>query len=248
MDRTNDENPQQAFPNPKSQRQAYQFNAEEMRVVRECNRESFLQRCLPLGTIFGVSSYMAIKQGYFRPSPRFGAAPKVTIAVVVGYFMGKFSYQQKCAEKLMQLPNSPIGEMLRQRRKGFIKETLEPGFGPGMTLAPFSDMGSADKYTDLDPRNSLDMDTSRPEYNGLDDNHRPSVDNPVSEEDMPPMQKNVTSYDELRKRNRDDYQQRRVSGYTRAPEAPRASNEMLQPPVRDEEPPQRTNKYGDALI
>lgn len=60
--------------------------------------------------------------GYLTSNPKFGAAPKVIVAVIIGYFMGKISYQQKCAEKLMQLPNSPIGEMLRQRRKGMYHE------------------------------------------------------------------------------------------------------------------------------
>lgn len=60
--------------------------------------------------------------GYLNPNPRYGATPKVFLAVIIGYFMGKFSYQQKCAEKLMHLPNSPIGEMLRQRRKGMYRE------------------------------------------------------------------------------------------------------------------------------
>lgn len=60
--------------------------------------------------------------GVLRPSARYGAIPKVAVAVVIGYFFGKFSYQQKCAEKLMQLPNSQIGEMLRQRRKGMYRE------------------------------------------------------------------------------------------------------------------------------
>lgn len=65
---------------------------------------------------------MFLLVGYLRASPRFGATPKVIVAVVLGYFVGKFSYQTKCAEKLMQLPNSKIGEMLRQRRKGVFKE------------------------------------------------------------------------------------------------------------------------------
>jgi hypothetical protein len=52
-----------------------------------------------------------------KASGRWGATPKVMAAVFVGYFMGKFSYQKKCAEKMMQLPNSPLGEMLRKRRQ-----------------------------------------------------------------------------------------------------------------------------------
>lgn len=66
--------------------------------------------------------FIAMFVGHLNRNPRYGATPKVIVAVIVGYFMGKFSYQQKCAEKLMQLPNSPVGEMLRQRRKGMYRE------------------------------------------------------------------------------------------------------------------------------
>lgn len=94
---------------------------------------------MPLATILGGGVYYGVKTGkfsknkktltfkiifigFFKPNPRFGAAPKVISAIVVGYFVGKFSYQTKCAEKLMQLPNSQIGEMLRQKRRGNLQE------------------------------------------------------------------------------------------------------------------------------
>lgn len=56
--------------------------------------------------------------GYLKPNPRFGAVPKVIGAVIVGYLMGKVSYQGKCAEKLMALPDSKVGALLRNRRSG----------------------------------------------------------------------------------------------------------------------------------
>lgn len=43
-----------------------------------------------------------------------------------------------------------------------------------MSLAPFSGMNSYD--TDLNPNNSLDLDTTRPDTPGLEDYQRPSVD------------------------------------------------------------------------
>jgi len=169
-----------ALPRQGPRQQGYQFSPEELRVLRECNRDSFYQRCVPFGTLGGVATYLAIKSGYLRPNAAYGAAPKVVVAVIVGYFFGKFSYQKKCAERLMQLPNSQIGEMLRQRRKGNFKETLEPGLGPAMSLAPFGDVGKVEMYSDLQPGN-VDSDTSRPEFDGLDDSHRPYVDNPIYE-------------------------------------------------------------------
>jgi hypothetical protein len=38
------------------------------------------------------------------------------IAATVGYFIGKFSYQHKCVEKIMALPNSPLADMLKKQR------------------------------------------------------------------------------------------------------------------------------------
>lgn len=237
------------FPGPNQPRQnaAYKFSAEELRVLRDCNRESFFQRCLPLSGLLGGGIYYAVRTGALTAHPKYGAAPKVVVAVVVGYFVGKFSYQSKCAEKLMLLPNSPIGEMLRQRKKGGFQESLEPGFGPSISLAPFSGMNPADTYRDIPPKNSLDMDMSRPDLGGLDDSHRPSVDNPIYEEEMPPVQKNATSYEELRKQNREDYQQKRIGNY-RAPTEPQqqqSSATAPAPPEREPELPRAQNKYGD---
>lgn len=41
----------------------YEFSAEELRVLRECDTESFFRRSLPLGTSFGLAAYMAVKNG-----------------------------------------------------------------------------------------------------------------------------------------------------------------------------------------
>lgn len=35
---------------------------------------------------------------------------------MIGYMIGKYSYQTICAERLMQLPSSEIGRVLRERR------------------------------------------------------------------------------------------------------------------------------------
>jgi hypothetical protein len=48
---------------------------------------------------------------------RFGATPKVLIASVVGYFLGKVSYMDTCREKfLTQVPNSNISIAIRKAR------------------------------------------------------------------------------------------------------------------------------------
>lgn len=243
------ENDPRPFPGPKgpSPNSPYKFTPDELRVLKDCNKESFFQRCLPLSALLGGGMFYGVKTGALKGHPKYGATPKVVVAVVIGYFVGKFSYQGKCAEKLMMLPNSPIGEMLRQRRKGGFKESLEPGFGPGMSLAPFSGMHPAETYSDLPPQNTMDLDTSRPELNGLDDSHRPSVDNPIYEEEMPPVQKHATTYEELRKRNREEYQQRRTGSYRASgEEMPQTPGMASLPKATPEMPKAQTNKYGDA--
>lgn len=127
----------------------YKFSTDELRVLRECNVESFWQRSLPLGTAFGVAAYMAVRNGYLKGNTRYGAGPKAAVGVIVGYFLGKFSYQQRCAEKIMQLPNSKLAEMLKMRKCGGIAETFsaDQGFGAALSMSPF---GSAtDQYSDV---------------------------------------------------------------------------------------------------
>lgn len=237
------------FPGPSGRQQGqsvYKFSPDELRVMRECNSESFWRRCLPIGTAMGVAAYVGVNTGYLKRHPKYGPTPKVVVSVIIGYFIGKFSYQTKCAEKLMQLPNSQIGEMLRKKRHGYFQESFDSGLGPGMSLAPFST--PTEQYSDVGPRNSLDIDTTRPDYDSLDDSFRPTVDTPLYEEEMPPIQKHTTSYEELRKKNREEYQQQRVGLY-RNQDARGAASAPVSPKAEEEQPkPTRTNKYGDVLV
>ncbi|XP_053623662.1 OCIA domain-containing protein 1-like [Plodia interpunctella] len=221
--------PQSAGPlNP-----GYRFSAEEMRVLGECNRESFFQRSLPLGTFLGLGAYAAVQAGHLRPNPRFGAFPKITLAVVVGYFLGKLSYQQACAEKLMNLPGSYIGQLLRDRRDGKIgggrtglsnKSPTMFGAGPG------------DIYSDAGPGSALDLDTERPLFS--DDAYRPDQDSGgQAAPESPPRP--ALSYDELRRRNRGEYSEQKQDPYKMDPG-------FMPPPAR-RAPPPPTNKYGDSM-
>lgn len=128
----------------------YQFSSDELRVLRECDVESFVQRSVPLGTTFGLAAYMAVKNGYLKGSVRFGAVPKVAIGVIVGYFMGKFSYQNQCAEKIMRLPDSKLAEMLRMRRRGggaVDSFSVDHGYGAALSMSPFA--SATDQYSDV---------------------------------------------------------------------------------------------------
>ncbi|XP_018025347.1 OCIA domain-containing protein 1-like [Hyalella azteca] len=102
--------PQAGFQGP------YAFSPEEIRVLRECNRESLLFRCIPLATITSALTYFGISRGYIKPSASFGVFPKVTLAAICGYVLGKLSYQRQCADMIAKLPNSKLADAIRKSR------------------------------------------------------------------------------------------------------------------------------------
>ncbi|XP_013162389.1 PREDICTED: OCIA domain-containing protein 1 isoform X1 [Papilio xuthus] len=217
----------------------YEFTQEEIKALEECDKESFYHRCLPFSTLFATLTYAAIRNGHLRPNPRFGAFPKVTLAVVMGYFIGKLSYQQACAEKLMALPGSYIGQILRDRRDG------RTGIAPPPSNQSTSMLGASpsDIYSDAGPGNSLDLDIDRPLFS--DDTYRPYTEAPANPPDTVPPRPSL-SYDDLRRKNRGEF--------TDARQDPYKVNPNLAPPVTRPRPPppappasSPTNKYGDQM-
>ncbi|XP_022198058.2 OCIA domain-containing protein 1 [Nilaparvata lugens] len=193
----------------------YQFSREELQVLNRCNKESFYQRCLPFSTVMGLATSYAIKSGYLKPSPYMGSVPKVAAAVIIGYFLGKISYQAKCAEMMMRLPNSELAEMLRNKRQGkgggstpTELLTLDSGFGSG-NFPSFS-TSKDDIYSDVDMRPIADLDMERPHNEGLNDSFRPSLDYTALEDDSLPEVKQgpPVNYDDLRRKNREEYAQK----------------------------------------
>lgn len=215
----------------------YEFTPEEMKALEECDKESFYQRCLPFSSVFAALTYAGVKNGTFKANPRFGAIPKVTLAVIVGYFLGKMSYQQVCAEKLMALPNSYIGQLLREKREG------RSGIGPKRTPTMFG-ATSEDVYSDAGMGSSLDLDTDRPLFN--DDSFRPGsesgtasiIPSPDSSSSKPTL-----SYDELRRRNRVEYSDARQDPYKIEPNSVPSVSRARPSPQQSPS----TNKYGDSM-
>jgi len=109
--------PQAPHPSQVPRHAQNQLGDAEMNVLRECQSESFWYRSLPLSGLLAAGAHFACKQGILRPNPNYGARPKVILGVIVGYFVGKFSYADACADKfLVQAPDSDIAEAVRQRR------------------------------------------------------------------------------------------------------------------------------------
>ncbi|XP_050684248.1 OCIA domain-containing protein 1-like [Leptidea sinapis] len=218
-------------PGSSNTKGAYKFTPEELQVLQQCNNESFFKRSLPLGTLLGLGTFMGVQKGHFKASPRFGAFPKVTLAVIVGYFLGKISYQRACAEKLMALPGSYIGQLLRDKKS--------PSRSYQSSASMFG-ASSGDIYSDAGPGSSLNLDTDRPLFNE-DSYHPPDSDigsAPGSPENSPSK---TLSYEELRRKNRGDYNESRQEPYKIQPNtAPIVTR--AQP-----SPQSPTNKYGDTM-
>jgi hypothetical protein len=235
-----------------------QFSAEEMEVLKQCEIESLVQRSIPIGTALGVAAYVGVQKGILAPSPKFGASPKMLGAAFLGFIIGKLSYQAKCAEKLMALPNSQVGEMLRRRKQGFLDNFSPDG---GLSMSPFSQRTpQTDVYSDEGmmrsspqlPQSSLDLD--RPiSFNGLDDTYRPSLDTPQRNfDDNLPLEppKSTTSYEELRRKNRDDYNRRLSAPFQQQSNPPYSERDaqFVRSPRNDDYQQgsgAAKNKYGD---
>ena len=72
---------------------------------------------MPLSGLLAAGTHFAVQQGIMRPNPNYGARPKVyklndiihgvlkmfqvILGVIVGYFVGKFSYADACADKFL---------------------------------------------------------------------------------------------------------------------------------------------------
>ncbi|XP_060772022.1 OCIA domain-containing protein 2 isoform X2 [Neoarius graeffei] len=95
------------------------FHSDEVRQIwKECQQESFWYRALPLS--FGSMAITGglIYNGVWKQSKRFGPFPKLALAGIIGYLVGKASYMGTCREKFQRL--GP------EFSKGF-----GPGWGPG---------------------------------------------------------------------------------------------------------------------
>jgi len=256
--------------------QRYQFTTEEIRVLKECNRESFWYRSVPFGTLLGVGAYYAVRNGYLKPSARFGAGPKMFIGSVVGYVFGKVSYRATCVEKLMNLPNSPLADMLRDKkgRLGFQEGlTLEPGFASTAPVvtgeaafadSEFGSSGPRGSFTDVGdtrPMASFDTVSSSNSFATADYGKYDTTQQMLNDDNLPTRKSTMytTSYDELRKQNRDDYERRvhggggpmplrHGEGMPSVPDT-RGGGQMAYPLNERSPPPGRGNKniYGDAI-
>ncbi|XP_014663276.1 PREDICTED: OCIA domain-containing protein 1-like [Priapulus caudatus] len=221
------------------------FTPDELRVLKECNRESFWKRSLPASMGSMVAVQLAVNMGYIKAHPTFGSFFKVVGAGFLGYMMGKISYQTRCREKLLQLENSPLADALRMGQSG--REHYRQLERHKQQTAQV-EMGSDKRGTD-DYQGSADIESAVNESAGLDDGFRPSIDNDVYSQPLGSRQQEQmgTSYEELRSRNRSEYNKRFEVRQTDSDSNAPSSRPPLQPVYKPSEERllETKNKYGD---
>ncbi|XP_020354894.1 OCIA domain-containing protein 1 [Oncorhynchus kisutch] len=192
---------------------------EEKRVFRECNQESFWYRSLPLTAVAVSVAQALVMKGVLAPSPRFGSLPKVAIAGLFGYIGGKISYTKICQEKFKNLENSPLGEALRQGQR-HIPQQFAPQ-NPSELGDPNQAFFEQASQSVAEPRTQADSFSYPSDFSYSDQGALLSP--PLSESDptgaaadvnqpVPPYlddetpKKRPTLYEDLRSRNRENYE------------------------------------------
>ncbi|NWT52827.1 OCAD2 protein, partial [Erythrocercus mccallii] len=79
------------------------------RICKECKQESFWYRALPLSLGSMLVTQGLISKGIFSANPRFGPYPKMAIAGVLGFAIGKMSYMGECQKKFQKIGIAPFG-------------------------------------------------------------------------------------------------------------------------------------------
>uniref|UniRef100_A0A0B7AIE0 OCIA domain-containing protein n=1 Tax=Arion vulgaris TaxID=1028688 RepID=A0A0B7AIE0_9EUPU len=226
---------------------------EERLIMKECDRDSFYKRALPLSLGAMLATHMMVKSGRWKAHPKFGSLSKVLIFGGVAYFVGKISYLPVCQQKIMdKLPNSNLAAAIR-KSKGLQEQDSLTG--------PWNDV------TKSAPSVRIKDDYSAPE--GLDDRFRPTLDRNVKDSKAPSTEKGSISYEELRRRNRQEYETQISKSSPKTPGTPsykdnasmherswpdakssdtdRSLESPPPPPIQAPSTKKRTNMWGDPI-
>lgn len=245
----NFQNPHPELPNPHlSQKPQVSLTREELRVLQECNRESFWYRSMPACLFCIGATQFAVTKGYLKPHPKYGAGLKTLGAALLGYILGKISYQNECRQKIMALPNSQLAETLRQRQSrgrfpsDFATETSTGGtIGSHDTSLPSSDNNTAPDILYDKPDHQIASDTAKFE------NYSTGTS---GEQDQL-----YKSYGDLRRQNREVYQENQVVKWQNIPNRPKTQQPITSQTPEDDNTSQYfsstkqrgpKNQYGDV--
>ncbi|RUS89185.1 hypothetical protein EGW08_003064 [Elysia chlorotica] len=188
---------------------------EERQVMRECERDSFYKRALPIAFGCMIGAQGMVRSGYWSAHPRFGAFPKMIITGGVGYFIGKIMYLPVCQQKILeQLPHSNLANAIRKSKGIPQPETSFGAVEDGLEDRSRAKSKLSDDYTVLE---------------GLDDRNRPTIDKEVKVKGEDKEEKRSITYDELRRRNRQEYEDNLAKRSNRPPGSPSYKDSPFMP-------------------
>ncbi|XP_059845163.1 OCIA domain-containing protein 2 isoform X4 [Hypanus sabinus] len=108
------------------------------KIIMECKQESFWFRALPLSLGSMLVAQGLVYKGILSPSKRFGSIPKVALAGVLGFAIGKISYIGACRKKFEGVDFQHFGNKLPQGYMGFLfrkpyyeRDSIQDNHGPG---------------------------------------------------------------------------------------------------------------------
>lgn len=230
----------------------FQLSPEEKAVLQDCQSEAYWYRAMPLSLLLGGAVTYGVRTGKITPSPRFGAFPKTMGGVMVGYFLGKFSYANECKEMVLtRVPDSNLAEQIRKSSGIPLRHPdRDPWSGQPVSDTP---PAAPAHQQPQQPRPQWALPKSEQEY------FQPQQ--PGSEEQSPSQR---SSYEQMRARNRNPQQfpgagspsvpsqpQEQVpffsappSGPGVVPAAPEPSDPGFAPPSKMK---RRVNQYGDEV-
>jgi len=227
--------PQQQFQQMQQEQQQSQgqkmvLSPEEERVMRSCQSESFWYRSIPASSLLSALTLLGVQNGYLKPNPRWGSRPKVLLATVVGYFMGKFSYVNECADKfLIEAADGQVAEKIRIQR----------GMAPREPREGHVDNSSASEFGQVNQQSPVFNNPNSPTFNP----------------NRGPPEQQLSGYEEMRRRNRESagppgftptYQpSQQVSNQYQTLTPPPPSAESSPPSKLRPLPSSGSNKYGD---
>ncbi|OCT99489.1 hypothetical protein XELAEV_18005270mg [Xenopus laevis] len=87
---------------------SYAHRQDFAKVMKECKEESFWYRALPISLGSMLVTQGLVYKGYLSRNKRFGSLPKVALAGVLGYMIGKISYARTFQKKFEEAGMQPL--------------------------------------------------------------------------------------------------------------------------------------------
>jgi len=209
----------------------HKMSPEELAILNKIKDEAFWKRAMPCSIASMVGATLGLQRGMLKPSkfhPKYGRFITIGFAGLGGLVLGKISYIPTVKKHILErMPDSDYARLIRG----------EDPREKRVNQLPLADLPPKAKLYD-----------EQPQTRGLDDTFRPSMDRNATDEKLDPSAaQKGTTYDELRRRNREQ-----AEGQT-----PRQPSGDLAPPWRDDTPnagasapparKKRTNIWGDEI-